>query len=278
MTKGIITIAVGKKYIAQAKALSRSCALNSPHSIRAVVTDLPDALVNYYDIIVPYNPAYGDPFATKTRLYLYTPFEKTLYMDADSLVVHNLDAFWDSLEGRPFAYTGTVITSGVWYFNVAETIAKLGLLWVPQFNSGMFLFDKSDAAKTIFDTAFTSMQHYKQLGIAFFRAEMLPDEPFLSIALAQSNIKPVEEYGRFSRTLIGAQKIRIDIIKRLAFFIKNGQAVFPLAVHFCGRFGGLLFWRERVKLFLYFNPPFNVLVTNLLAFIKNSVKRRQGKK
>jgi hypothetical protein len=273
--KGLITIAIGKKYAAQAKYLALSAMLNSPQTVRAVVTDNPQVLENFFDIIIPYDSARGNPFAAKTRLNLYTPFEKTLFLDADSLVIHNLDSYWKSISNRHFAYAGSLITSGVWYVEVEKTLAQFGLAWLPKFNSGMFLFDKSDEANRIFDMAFALMQN--GLGVDFFRSKMLPDEPFLAISLAQNNAPPFDDYGRFSRTLIDAKKIRLNTVKRTAFFIKRGKAVFPLVVHLCGRFGAVLFFREKIRLFLHFNSPLAVLYANILTFFRFFVSPQDKK-
>ncbi|MDR0410763.1 MAG: hypothetical protein LBH75_02160 [Treponema sp.] len=273
--KGLITIAIGKKYAVQARYLALSAMLNSPQTIRAVVTDTPEALESVFDVTIPYDPSLGSPFAAKTRLNRYTPFEKTLFMDADSLVVHSLDSYWQSLDKRCFAYTGDLITSGVWYVDVEKTMTRFGLAWLPKFNSGMFLFDKSEAADRVFDTAFALMQD--GLDVDFFRAEMLPDEPFLAISLAQNNTPPFEDYGRFSRTLIDAKKIRLNTVEQTAFFIKRGKPIFPLAVHLCGRFGALLFLREKVRLFLHFNPPLAVLCTNVLTLFRSCLKKHKDR-
>jgi hypothetical protein len=275
VTNGVITIAIGKKYISQAKYLALSAVLNAPHTLRAVITDKPEALVEYYDVVLPYNAEYGDPFAAKTRLHLYTPFEKTLYMDADSLVINNIDYYWKYLEDTSFIYTGSLITEGDWYFNVREIIKQIDTQWLPKFNSGMFLFKKDAVAKQVFDTAYDYLihQHEKGMSVDFFRGKMLPDEPFLAIALAKSDIKPVEDYGRFSRTLINAEKIRIDVIKRFAFFYKDDKFVFPLVVHFCGNFGNLFFLREKIKLFVCFNSPLNRLSSIVFISIKKLFTR-----
>lgn len=265
-TRGILTIAIGRKYAVQAKYLALSSMLNSPQTLRAVVTDSPKTLKDVFDIIIPYNPALGDPFAAKTRLNLYTPFEKTLFLDADSLVIHSLDSYWESLDKRYFAYTGDIITSGVWYIDVEKTMAQFGLTWLPKFNSGMFLFDRSEEANRVFDLAFALMRN--GLGVDFFRAKMLPDEPFLAISLSQNNVLPFEDYGRFSRTLIDAKKIRLNTVKRTAFFNKRDKSVFPLVVHLCGRFGAILFFREKIRLFLRFNPPLAVLCANILTIFR----------
>jgi hypothetical protein len=97
---------------------------------------------------------------------------------------------------------------------------------------------------------------------------MLSDELFLAIGLATYGETPVNDYGRFSRTLIGAGKIHLDTIKGVVFFRKHGVPIFPLAVHLCGRFGHFLFQRERFKLFFYMNPPLRLLFTAVFSLIR----------
>jgi hypothetical protein len=273
-TKGLITIAIGKKYIRQAKYLAYSAMLHTPQILRSVITDNPELLAHYYDICLPYNPAFGDPFTVKTRLHLYTPFDKTLYIDADSLVIHNLDSYWANLEEHSFVYEGVLLNSGVWYLDIDTLIQQISVPWMPKFNSGMFLFEKDEKANAIFDTAYDYLinQKEKNLAVDFFRGTMLPDEPFLAIALAKHDVKPIDDHGRFSRKLIGADHIHVDVIRGFAFFVKNGVPVFPLIVHFCGRFGRFLFFRESVKLYFYFNPPLSSLLTNIFSLYRKLIK------
>jgi hypothetical protein len=273
--KGLLTIAIGKKYIRQAKYLAYSCMLHAPHVLRSVVTDKPELLADFYDMVIPYNPDYGDPFAAKTRLSLYTPFEKTLYADADSLVMHNPDSYWPSLNERSFVYVGALLHEGEWYFDITKIIRQLSLPWITKFSSGMFLFRNDETSKAVFDTAFDylSNQKEKKLGVDFFRGTMLPDEPFLAIALAQHDVKPTDDHRRFSRTLIGAENIHVNVVRGFAFFKKNGKTVFPLIVHFCGRFGRFLLFWESLKLYCYFNPPISTLATHILSMIRKLLKK-----
>jgi hypothetical protein len=273
--KGLLTIAIGKKYIRQARYLAYSAILHAPYVLRAVVTDRPEMLSDLYDMAVSYNPNFGDPFSAKTRLHLYTPFTETLYVDADSLIINNFDSFWASLNERSFVYEGSLLHEGEWYFDINKIIRQLSLPWIPKFNSGMFLFKNDEAARAIFDAAFDylSNQKEKKLGVDFFRGTMLPDEPFLAIALAQHGVKPTDDHGRFSRTLIGAKNIHVNVIRGFAFFKKNGKAVFPLIVHFCGRFGRFLLFWESLKLSCYVNPPISTLAMKVLSLIRKLAKK-----
>jgi hypothetical protein len=276
--KGLITIAIGKKYALQAKYLAYSCMLHAPNIIRAVITDVPDILNSYYDIVIPYNTEDGNPFTIKLKLPLYTPFEKTLYIDADSLVLHPIDMYWDFLADHDFAYQGEIFSEGFWYLDIKKTIEQIHVPWLPKFNSGMFLFKKTETSQRIFAMACDYSENSGAFDIPFFREKMLPDEPFLAMALAKNNIEPVEEYGRFSRTLIGAENIHINSIRGIACFVKNGTPVSPLIVHFCGRFGRFLFFREKLRLFFYFNHLINCILSSFFLFIRKTLKkgRRAG--
>jgi hypothetical protein len=277
-SKGLITIAIGKTYISQAKYLAYSCILHAPNIIRAVITDIPGMLENYYDIVIPYNTKDGDPFTIKLKLPLYTPFEETLFVDSDSLVFHPIDAYWDFLADNAFAYQGGVFSEGLWYFDIEKTIKQIDVPWIPKFNSGMFLFKKNELSQGIFAAACGYLENSGAFDIPFFRGKMLPDEPFFAMALAKHNIGPVEEYGRFSRTLIGAEKIHINVVRRIGCFVKNGTPVFPLIIHFCGRFGRFLFLREKLRLFFYFNNPIRCILSSFFLCIRKILKKKDKDK
>lgn len=264
---GIITIAIGEKFIKQAKYLSLSCMLHTPHTVRAVITDSPESLAAYYDIILPYNPGYGNPFSTKTRLHLYTPFYKTLFLDADSLVVQPLDFCWEMLCSS-FIYTGRKLTAGIWYYDIAKIIKQTGFPWIPEFNSGMMLFKNDSVTHTIFNDAFGYMQDNEKFNVAFFRKGMLPDEPFIALAFAKNNIEPCNDYGRLSRTLIGADRVHLNTRKGIAWFRKYGGYVFPMVVHFCGRLWNIFYTREKMRIWLHFNSISDFFFSFLIFFNK----------
>jgi hypothetical protein len=274
--RGLLTIGIGKRYALQARYLALSCIINSSHTLRAVITDYPDLLKRYFDIIIPYTGSMGDPFAIKTRLYQYTPFNNTLFVDADSLVVNDIEGFWKFLDEQPFVYAGDLLDRGIWYLDIEKIIKRFTLPWFPQFNSGMFLFNNSEISGNIFETASYYMENHQKENIkmSYFRGTSLPDEPFLAIALAKYEVKPVEDYGRFSRSLIDASNIRLDITKRIAFYTKDKKIVFPQIVHFCGRFGNFFYRWEKLKLFFYFNRPLQNLLNSILLLSRKILGKR----
>jgi hypothetical protein len=121
------------------------------------------------------------------------------------------------------------------------------------------------------------MVNNKDIKVNFFRGQMLPDEPYLAIAFAKNGEVPLdssEEHGRFSHTLIGAERVRINVVKGFASFIKNGEPLFPLVVHFCGRFGQLFYVREKIRLFFCFNPPVSSIFSALFSLIRDIGKKK----
>ena len=266
--KGIITIAIGGKYVKQAKFLAQSCILNSPHLPRAVITDCKDYLEPFYDIIIDYKKELGSPFETKTQLHLYSPFNKTLYIDADSLVYSNLETLFNTIDSSPFLYCGVPSKNGIWYYDIEKVIRECQVEWIPQFNSGMFLFSKNENSLEVFKTANALMQNHADLDIGFFRNNQYPDEPFFALALAKHGIEPFEDFGRFSRTLIGADSIRLNILMGYARFKKNGIWVFPSIVHFCGRLGNCFYTMEKFRLIIFLSFTFYRLFGAILVFLR----------
>ena len=67
--KGILTLAVGKKYNNFAKYLAYSCIINSPTLPRAIVTDNCKMFSGLFDVIIPYTADMGDSFNVKLKLH-----------------------------------------------------------------------------------------------------------------------------------------------------------------------------------------------------------------
>ena len=277
--KGILTIAIGKKYAKQAKYLALSCMIHSPQIPRAVITDHGAYLSPFFDRIIDYDPGLGAPFETKTRIDIYSPFKKTLFLDADSLIVNDIGYYFDFLDKVPFLYCGIPRRDGHWYYDIEKTKMENGVNWIPEFNSGMLLFSKLDLddpstvnVSEIFKTANQYMQNPEALNVAYFRKNMYPDEPFFALAFAKLDIKPFNDCGRFSRTLIGAEKITINIVKGLARFKKQGRFVFPSVIHFCGTLGNFFYFFEKIRLFFYTTSCLSGFCGTFLVFLRKLFK------
>jgi hypothetical protein len=186
-----------------------------------------------------------------------------------------IDSYWETLDEHSFVYQGKLISEGNWYLDIAELVKQIQVPSIPKINSGFFLFKNDETAKSVFDMANDYLVNQKERGlnIDFFRKNMLPDEPFLSIAFAKHGILPFQDYGRFSRCLNRTSCIHLNVIKRISFFLAYGQWVHPHIVHFTGRFGRFLLLIESCRLFFFFNPPLSSFFSAIFSMFRKILKR-----
>jgi len=281
--KGIITLAVGKKYNRQAKYLARSCILHCPSLPRAIITDDCAYFKGLYDVVIQYTADMGNPFEVKLKLHLFTPFPETLFLDSDTLVYSDLRFMWECFDENSIVYTGNCVTAGEWYVNISQVLKHFNINWLPVFNSGIFLFKKDKNSAEIMNYAAKLYKNHDGIEVPYFRGKMLPDEPFFSIALAKFNQTPAtNNYGRFGCSLIDAKRVKLNVTKGIAIFAKYDETVFPAIVHFVGGFIGRYFYfTEKLRLKFYFNSLddlFSAIIAPIfygLEFVKRKIKNRR---
>ena len=239
-SKGIITIAHGKpRYLKMALNLGRALKYNSPKIPRVVVSDAPpEYFRGLFDQVIPINRDYGRNVEQKLHLDLYSPFDQTLFIDADSLVTRDMDPIFTDYEGMSFTSPGFVHLSrgmdpGQWDLDLDAVLDRFKVHALPKFNGGLYYFEKNETARALFETARDLMKNYKDYGIADFRGCGPPDEILLSIAMACHAQDVVADEGRFMRTLFGLQgKLQMDTLGGGSSFNKSGGMVEPSIVHF----------------------------------------------
>jgi len=259
--KGILTLAVGKKYNNQAKYLAYSCILHSPTLPRAIITDDCEYFKELYDVTIQYTADMGDPFAVKLKLHHFSPFFKTLFLDADTLVYTDLHFMWDFFAEQSIVYQGVCKKEGNWYFKeIADVLKYYNVPWVGKLNSGIFLFRKDETGINVMNYASELRESHgdisnplpAQVTLPNWRGKMLSDEPFLAIAFGKYEQLPIEnDFGRMGRSLIGIKNVKLDITKGISKYIKEGKVVFPAVVHFVGG-KKTYYFEERMKLLFYY--------------------------
>ena len=282
--KGILTLAVGQKFNRQAKYLAYSCIVHSPTLPRAIITDNCKYFKELYDVIIQYTADMGDPFNVKLKLHNYSPFFETLFLDSDTLAYTDLRFMWGYLGDQSIVYAGDCRKEGEWFsIEIGEVLKYYDIPWIGKFNSGIFLFRKDETGIKVLNYAAELHEDHGDIKIPFFRRKMLPDEPFLAIAFGKYGQLPKRDFGRLGRSLLGTKDVKLDIIKGITKFIKNGELVFPAIVHFTGDKRNY-YSEEKIRLFLYYkgisggvgiyNAPVYVVSKFLMCinFIKRCVK------
>lgn len=201
MEQGIITIASGADtYIRMALTLGRSVRLHNPHLSMAVVTDRnPAVFSRLFDQVIPIRLDLGPPLRQKLCLLEYSPFEQTLFIDADCMVFGDLEWIFKEPSTEPILLEGEQSSTGFWYADVPALCRKLKVQSIPKFNSGAMVLRRGGNCLDL-------MADARSVWDAAAAWEIMPshgafsDEPAISVAMARMGVKA----HRFSRRLMGA--------------------------------------------------------------------------
>ena len=255
---GILTLAIGPpKYMSFALALANSIRrFGRWEGPLAVVTDSPSpALRRAYDIVLDCVPQRGGGVEQKLSLDQYSPFERTLFIDCDSLVFRGLDDLFELFELPSFRFgvlAGEYIGREGTHYNlndVGSYLDALGIDRLPAFNSGVLLWDAAGTA--VFERARECVTQVASGQFRPFKDGRLSDEPVLGAALEQMGIEYIAPRRELMvPTVLATDLGRLDVVSGCSKFRKLDPEgwVAPAIVHF--NFDGqdsFVYARERVR-------------------------------
>lgn len=186
-------------------------AYNLMQSIKAVAPDMPVSIVLdeaggaeldavkrfYFDKIITPDPAYyvvsgqPRPLVAKFHLYDLSPYKKTLFMDADTILSTNCDfkAFLSELDGIEFtmANRGEGDMTSQWT-NKEHIVSVFNPDKFYDLSSEVIYFERCETAKKVFKTA-RKLYNEGRLETKPFAGDK-PDEPFFAIAMDKNKIYP----------------------------------------------------------------------------------------
>mgnify|MGYP000545339393 CR=1 FL=1 len=119
MTKGIVVLAQNNAtddYVEQSALLAMSLCVHNDTNISIITDDeVPEKYVSLFDKIIPI--PFGDSaedsdwkVENRWKLYHASPYDETIVMDTDMLVLQNIDVWWDFLSNYEVFYTSNVLT------------------------------------------------------------------------------------------------------------------------------------------------------------------------
>jgi hypothetical protein len=248
---GIITIAFGVKHIDLASNLAKSLIINNSNILRAVVTDNvgKQRLKDYYDIIIPLQTSVNSNLFHKLLLNEYSPFDETLFIDADCLVYKDLNPVFELLSKQSFANVGKEISNGEWYMDVKSVIKSLSLDSIPQINGGIYYFKSDELANKVFAKAIEISNSYTDTGLKPFGDGGINEEPVYSIAMAKNGLSLIDDPDKIIMyTPLGISgEFNIDFIRKRCSFVKHGSKVNPSIIHFCGDLSTKFHYKREIK-------------------------------
>lgn len=257
MSRGVITLAFGKpKYIRMAKCLAKSLKRHDSELARAVVTDSADVeLLGLFDYVIPYRLEYGPNLRQKMYLDLYSPFEETLFIDSDSLVVGPLDDFWEAFHNYDFGAVGhATLRRGMRdpYLDTDFILSHFNLREIPKFNGGIYYFKRNKNAEEICHTARELLRDWERLKFRVFLGGSgggPNDEALYSVAMAIHGIalNNMKEKGMFT-PVDAIESVECDVLGGHCKFNKEGRIVTPSIFHCATRTERYLYRRECLRI------------------------------
>lgn len=238
---GFLTLAIGAQdYINQAYYLGLSLKANMPGYPIAVVTDDETGrLARIYDHLVPARRSLGHGVRQKMYIDRYTPFEETLFIDADCIAARPFERELEEVRGSDFApVVQRYLRPGdddEYFLDLPGLMRRLDLRVLPKFNGGVYFFRKSALAERVFQSAREIQSEPSEFGLKAFDATGPGDEPAYALAMARHDISGYEDQGRLMRTPVGLRgKLSIDPIQRECSFVRAEGRVSPAICHFAG--------------------------------------------
>jgi len=187
--RGFLIYADGKDYVKQAYLCAMSIQSTGNEYLVSIVTcdKVPKSYRWAFDKIIdiPWYEKTSSRFHTEHRWKLYhaTPYDETIVLDADVLVLQNLDYFWRFVSNydlyyptRVFTYRQELITSN--YYRKAFVANSL-----PNVYNTLHFFKKCDKSK-LFYTWVERISNNWELFYGHFCKEYYPKTPSMDVTCA----------------------------------------------------------------------------------------------
>lgn len=240
--RGFVTIATGDpKYYQFAVNLLRSYRQNSADTAPfTLICDRECAEAREFDSFVLMKKAHRS-YLDKLALSQYIPYEETIFVDADSLVLRDTRDLWTDFEGEPdFCCYGRVYpleSRRGWFFYEGMGELKPLLTYNVNLHGGIYYMRKTEECSQVFAKALELLERYDQYSFSTFEAPA--DEPLLALAMAIMGIKPREYCGRMLYLPHCNNQLKL---RRDGKLVLNKREVDPVFLHFGNRnLGGFLY-------------------------------------
>lgn len=192
-TRGIVVLAQNSAtadYVLQASLLAMSLKITNPNEKISVITDdvVPEDYVPLFDNII--SIPYGDDaknsewkIENRWKIFHATPYDRTLVLDTDMLVLQDISSWWNFLENYELYFTSNVYTyrgdkATDDFYRKAFTANKL-----PNLYSGLHYFEKTDFTLEFYTWLELVMKNW-QLFYGTYVKEHYPGRPSVDVSAA----------------------------------------------------------------------------------------------
>ena len=152
-SRGYLTMAVGRsRYLEMAVDMALSLRGHTSHPIslaadEALATEAETRYAGVFDEVVRLEERFLVGRALKYGTAAATPYEETIFVDADCIVLGSLDCLWRVLGATDLAMVGELLGAGQDQnhhgFSTADLMRRFGLERYLKTNSGLFCFRRA---------------------------------------------------------------------------------------------------------------------------------------
>jgi hypothetical protein len=230
--RGFVTIATGddKYYMMAANLLRSYRKWATDDTPFAIICDRETGDTAGFDTVVVMEQA-NRSYLDKLLLYCYTPYEETIFIDADSLILSDPAGLWeDFADGDDVSCYGCKLpldSNQGWFSHDGCGKYKENVQYLVDLHGGIYYLRKSERCQAIFETALDLATHYTEYSFRHFSQPA--DEPVLAMALAIHQSVPC---GKAMRVLFVPSYWGLLSVTVSGDFLVNGKKRVVEVLHF----------------------------------------------
>lgn len=235
MSRGFITIATGdNKYHDMAKTLVKSYKLTSKDPVQfAVITDDTNDKFEEFDDVVVIKDATRS-YMDKIDIMRYSPYDETIFVDADCIAFNDLNEYWEDFQGAEFSAYGKVFyeDSDRAWFKISETLKYERLLkYSIDLHGGIYYFKKGKMVDNIYTTCKDISSDYASFRFKNFKKPA--DEPIIALAMAVNGAKSIDQINNRFCFLRNVKKLKANFFERiLSYWFNDSYTTDGKLIHF----------------------------------------------
>jgi hypothetical protein len=257
--QGYVTLATGtQRYVEMAVVLGLSLKTFDPKRPVCLLYDKHVRLPPYSERIFDHAISVTDDAKypgcmNKARLFDYSPFERTMFIDADCILMKSqVDTYWSRCAGSSFTAPGGRRATGHWeQLDLAATCQRFACPYVVVMNSGALYFERDHTAERVFREIDWLYSHRRDELQRFHRNQpgQYADEPFFGVAMGRLGLDPVgidQRVGSWMVTTWRARRCIVDIDAGVCSLEKPSGFWWPTQARFAKG------WVRHSPVFLHF--------------------------
>lgn len=226
VTRGFITVATGnERYYRMARNLLRSYRMSCSAPMRfAIIADCHNEYTAEFDDVIILENA-TKSWMDKMALLTDCPYEENIFIDADCLVYHDINFYWDLFEDADdfscFGKTLPLDSKEGWYTNQASQIFPIQS--IIHLHGTAYFVRKSQTIDRMYSLCNDIIAKYHQVQFRDFN-DRLADEPIFALAMGIMGLKPIMRKQEYYCFVPWAVKLSTNYLTRNIRYLNPGEA------------------------------------------------------